>query len=237
MESGNRKILVYQPVYLWLTGAVVLVLLVSAGYFLFQRGMHYVGTELDWLERKSAELEQKLKKERAENAGLRQQLAILERSSEIDRRASLEVRGEFAALQDEMQKLREDLAFYRGIVSPADNRSGLNIQRFDLQPVSPPGRYRFNLMLTQVKRNERYVSGIIEIDVEGVENGKNKVLSFAKLNVDEGKALKFKFRYFQDFEGELELPPTFSPQHLTIRVKPSGKKPPPGVEKTMEWPV
>jgi hypothetical protein len=237
MESGNRKILVYQPAYLWLAGAVVLVLVVSAGYFLFHSGMHYVGTELDWLERQGGELKQQLKKERAVNAGLRQQLAILERSSEIDRRASLEVRNEFAALQDEMQKLREDLAFYRGIVSPADNKTGLNIQRFDLQPASPRGRYRFKLMLTQVKRNERYVSGIIEIDVEGLENGKSKVLSFAKLKVDKDKTLKFKFRYFQDFEGEIELPPKFSPQHLTIRVKPSGKKPPPGVEKTMEWPV
>lgn len=237
MESGNRKILVYQPAYLWLGGAVVLVLLVSAGYLLFQRGMHYAATELDRHERQSGDLEQQLEAERAANAELRQQLAILERSSEIDRRASLEVRNEFAVLRDKMQRLRDDLAFYRGIVSPDDNKTGLNIQRFDLQPMSSEGRYRFNLMLTQVKSNERYVRGVIEIDVEGMEDGKNKVLPFTRLRVDEGKALTFKFRYFQDFEGEIALPPKFSPRRLVIRVKPSGKRRPLGVEKTMEWPA
>jgi len=237
MESGNRKILVYQPAYLWLGLAVAAVLLASAGYLLFQRGMHYAGTELAWLEQRNAQLKQKLETEHDANERLRQQLAIVERSSEIDRRASQEVRNDFSALQQRVQKLRQDLAFYRGIVSPADNRTGLSIQRFELKPASANGRYRFNLMLTQVKRNERYVRGVIEIDVEGVEDGKSKVLSFSRLSTDRHKALKFKFRYFQDLEGEMVLPPVFSPQRLTIRVKPSGKKHPPGVEKTMEWPV
>lgn len=237
MESANRKIIVYQPAYLWIGGAVVLALLVGAGYLLFQRGMHYAGTKLDSLERQGTDLERKLEEARATNAELRQQLAILERSSEIDRRASLEVRNEFAELQAKMQKLRKDLAFYRGIVSPADNKTGLDIQHFELQPIAQSGHYQFKLMVTQVKRNERFVRGVIEIDVEGMEDGKSKVLSFTRLRVDGGKALKFKFRYFQDFEGEIKLPPKFSPQRLTIRVKPSGKRQPPGVEKTMEWPV
>ncbi len=237
MESANRKILVYQPTYLWLLAAAMLLLLVIAGYLLFQRGMHYAGADIDGLERQAADAGRQLEESRAENARLRQQLAVLERSSEIDRRASLEVRNELVALQDEMQKLREDLAFYRGIVSPADNKAGLKIQRFELQPLDPGGRYRFKLMLTQVKRNERYVHGVIEIDVEGTEDGASKRLSFTRLGKGEGKKLTFKFRYFQDFEGEIELPPAFRPQHLTIRVKPTGKKPPPGVQQTMEWPA
>jgi hypothetical protein len=236
MES-SRKILVYQPAYLWLGGAVAVVLIVSSGFLLFQRGIYHAGTELGQLEQQVSELEENLEEARTANAGLRQQLAILERSSEIDRHASFEVRKDLVALQDEMLKLREDLAFYRGIVSPADNKSGLNIERFELQPESTDGSYRFRLMLTQVKRNERYVRGVVEIKVEGVEDGKSKVLSFDRLRADKGRALKFKFRYFQDFEGVIALPPTFTPHHLTIRVKPSGKKPPPGVEKTMEWPV
>ena len=44
MEPGNRKILVYQPAYIWLGSAVVVVILISAGYLLFQRGIDYAGT-------------------------------------------------------------------------------------------------------------------------------------------------------------------------------------------------
>jgi hypothetical protein len=234
---SNHRIFVYQPAQVWLATAVALVVLVSAGYALFQRGVRHAGLELDRLAQQGGTLQRQLDEERSANAGLRQQLAILERSSEIDRRAALEVRNEFAALQEKVQSLRKDLAFYRGIVSPADNKAGLNIQRFELQPGSLAGRYNYKLMLTQVKRNDRYVQGVIEIDVEGLQDGSSKVLSFAGLRVDKGDALTFKFRYFQDFEGQIELPPKFEPQRLRIRVKTTGKNQPPDMEKTMEWPA
>jgi hypothetical protein len=234
--SSNRKILVYQPAQVWLAAVVTVVLLVSAGFVLFQRGVRHAGLELERLRQQRIDIQQQLDEERSANAGLRQRLAILERSSEIDRRASLEVRDDFAGLQEKVQALRKELAFYRGIVSPAGNKAGVNIQRFDLQPGSTAGRYNYKLMLTQVKRNDRYVRGVIDIDVEGLQDGSGKLFSFANLRVDKGDALAFKFRYFQDFEGQIQLPPNFEPQRLRIRVKTSGKDQPPDVEKTMEWP-
>ncbi len=236
MPAGNRKILVYQPVYLWLGAAVALVVLISAGYLLFRQGVDYAGGELQRLSRRQGELQRRLTEVDEQNAALHQQLAILERSSEIDRRASREVRNDFARLQDKMQSLRKELAFYRGIVSPAGNKAGLTIQRFDLKPEGVPGRYAYNLMLTQIKGNEKYAQGVVEIDVEGVQDGKPKVLSFDNLRVGEVKTLKFKFRYFQDFDGQIDIPAGFAPQRLTVRAVTRGKSQPPDVEKTLPWP-
>lgn len=237
LESGNRKILVYQPSYLWMTAGVVAVALAACGYLLFRYGAAYAGGEIDRFASQRGSLQRQLAEAREENAGLRQQLAILERSSEIDRRATLEVRDDFARLQDKMQALRKELAFYRGIVSPADSQVGLTIQRFDLKRGAATGRYTFNLMLTQVKGNDKYAQGVVEIAVEGLQDGSSSVLTFDRLRVDDDKAMKFRFRYFQDFEGELEIPADFQPQRLTIRARTSGKDQPPDVEKTMDWPV
>lgn len=236
MEPGNRKILVYQPAYIWLGAAIAVVALISAGYLLFQRGIHYAGTEWTVLERQGKELGKQLREAREQNAELSQQTAILERSSEIDRLASLEVRNEFAALQDQMRALSEELEFYRGIVSPKDGKAGLQIQRFDIRVGSASGEFSYQLMLTQVQRNERYVRGVIEIEVEGIEDGKKRVLPLSVLASDK-KDLKFKFRYFQEFGGELIIPEGFLPERVTIKVLPSGKGKPPGVDKTMEWPA
>ena len=85
-------------------------------------------------------------------------------------------------------------------------KAGLRIQEFSLEPAAESGRYRFSLTLVQVKRNERYVRGVIEIDVEGVEDGISKVLPFSRLIQGDTKTLKFKFRYFQHFEGEIRIP-------------------------------
>lgn len=237
IEPRHRKIFVYQPVQVWLVTAVALVVLASAGYMLFQRGVRHAGLELDRLDQQRIELERHLKEELSANAELRQQLAILERSSEIDQRASLDVRDEFSALQDKVQTLRKELAFYRGIVSPSDNKAGLKIQRFDLRPGVLAGRYTYKLTLTQVKRNDRFVQGVIEMDVEGLQDGESKVLSFTGLRVDNGDVLKFKFRYFQDFEGEIQLPTSFDAQRVTIRVGTTGKDRLPELEKTFDWPA
>jgi hypothetical protein len=237
MEPGERKILVYRPAYLWVAAAVVVVVLVTAGYLLFRQGAGYAGGEVGRLVAQHNKLRQQLAQAQQHNAALRQQLAVLERSSEIDRLASVEVRNDLAELQDKLQALRKELAFYRGIVSPADNRAGLTIQRFDLQRDKTGNRFTYNLMLTQVRRNDRYAQGVVEIAVDGVQAGEPRVLSFDSLRVDGGKALKFRFRYFQDFEGEIEIPPGFEPRQLTIRARTSGKGQPPDVEKTMEWPV
>jgi len=237
MDSRGRRILVYEPVHLWLMVAAALVVLVSAGYLVFQRGVRHAGTELERLQGEQAELTRKLHDALDENASLRQKLAIQERSSEIDRLASQEVRNDFAGLQNKVQALRKELAFYRGIVSPTGNKAGLNIQRFDLEPESAAGRYRYKLMLTQVKRNDRYVRGVVEIEVAGMQDGQRKTLSFSSLQVGDSDSLNFKFRYFQDFEGEIEVPSEFEPERLTIRVKPRGSGQPPGLEKTMDWPA
>jgi len=237
MQTGNRKILVYQPVYVWLGIAVSMALLVVAVTVLFERGKFYAASGLEKLARQRSELEERVAQLQKVNLSLREKAAVSQRSSEIDRRASLEVRREFASLQDELLELRKELDFYRGIVSPGDAKPGLRIQRFQLEPGTESGGVFYRLTLTQVKRNERYVRGVIEMEVEGLEDGKPRVLLFKKLAEGNSKALNYKFRYFQDFEGEIWIPPQFKPKKVRVLLKPQGKGQPPGIEELMDWPT
>jgi hypothetical protein len=237
METGNRKILVYQPVYVWLGIVVALLLLVTAAYLLFESGKYHAGAGLEKLARQRGELEQRVAELQEENLSLREQTAVSQRSSEIDRRASLDVRREFAGLQDELLEVRKELDFYRGIVSPGDVKPGLRIQSVQLEPGSASGSVFYQLTLTQVKRNERYVRGIIEMEVEGLEDGTPKVLLFKKLAEGNSKVLNYKFRYFQNVEGEIWIPPEFEPKKVRVLLKPQGKGQPPAIEEVVDWPT
>lgn len=237
METGNRKILVYQPVYVWLGIVVALLLLVTAAYLLFESGKYHAGAGLESLARQRGELEQRVAELQEENLSLREQTAVSQRSSEIDRQASLDVRREFAGLQDELLEVRKELDFYRGIVSPGDVKPGLRIQSVQLEPGSASGSVFYQLTLTQVKRNERYVRGIIEMEVEGLEDGTPKVLLFKKLAEGNSKVLNYKFRYFQNVEGEIWIPPEFEPKKVRVLLKPQGKGQPPAIEEVVDWPT
>jgi len=237
MVSGNRKILVYQPVYAWLGVAVLLVFLATAAYLLFESGIRYSGERVKKLTQQLGDMEFSYNALHKVNAELQAQIIMLKRSSEIDRRAAREVRDEYAVLREKMMELRKQLAFYQGIVSPGDAGPGLKIQQFHLEPAQQEGSFFYTLTLTQVKRNERYVSGVVEMEIEGLEDGKPKVLLFSKLAAGNSKTLNFKFRYFQNLEGEIWIPPQFKPRQIRILLKTTGKGQPPGIEETMDWPV
>lgn len=237
MDSGNRKILVYRPLQLWLAAAVAAALLVVAAFFLVGYGQQSATTELAELRRQRTELERQLAGVREANDELEARIAVLQRSSEIDRRAALEVRNGYAALQQQLQEARRDLDFYRSIVSPGDVDAGLRVQRFHVEPGAEAGVYRYSVTLTQVKRNDRYVRGVMEIEIEGLEDGKSVVRPFSRLVVGKAKPLKFRFRYYQNFEGRIRIPADFRPQRVRIHLRPAGKGQPAAVEETLAWPA
>ena len=79
--------------------------------------------------------------------------------------------------------------------------------------------------------------GIIEMEVEGLEDGKPKVLLFKKLAEGNSKVLNYKFRYFQNVEGEIWIPPEFEPKKVRVLLKPQGKGQPPAIEEVVDWPT
>ncbi len=237
MESAGRRILVYSDRQLWLLLALLLSALLLSAWWLFDFGKRRGAVELSGLRREKAQLEEALQQAGQDKRRLQARVAVLERASQIDREAAQGVRRELAKLQEELGQLRKELAFYRGIVSPGDVKPGLRIQRFQLEPRDCAGCWFYSLTLTQVKRNNRYATGVVDLKVEGVENGKTKQLPLSTLASGAGKVLKYRFRYFQHFEGELKLPAGFRPQRVSIRLLPRGKGQPAGIEQSLDWPA
>lgn len=169
------------------------------------------------------------------NRELRERIALLERSSEIDREARERVQRELAEMQDEALGLQEELAFYRGIVSPENGQAGLRVQSFSV--ARGPGEdrlYRYRLVLIQAVKHDRRVSGKVEVKLTGMQGGEPRTLSLQELLVGEGKELAYSFRYFQDFEGLLRLPEDFTPESVDIAVLPSGRGAEP-LMQTLKW--
>jgi hypothetical protein len=209
MESGQRKILVYSPRTLWLALGMLVLLALLGATVAFNFGKQFAGDELVRLKLQRDQLEAQIENLEQHNGELREREAVLGRSSEIDRLASLEVRNSYAALQGELLELRKELEFYRGIVSPGTTASGLHIQRFELVPGSEANHFDYSLTLTQVKRNDRYARGAIKIEVNGVQDGKRVKLPMSALAAKGAASLNYKFRYFQHFSGELVVPEDF----------------------------
>lgn len=224
----------HHPWRLRLALAMVLVASAVAAWGLFEYGRYRGGFDVQAAERAHAELLRTNDEQLASIVRLREQQAVLERSAQIEREAYRQLEGTVTELQDEILELKEELAFYRGIVSPSDANQGLRLQDFDIVRGAGGRGWHYKLVLTQVLKNDRVATGTVHIEFDGAEDGKARKLALKEIGGQEG--LPFKFKYFQDIEGDIVLPSGFVPAKVIVRVEPRNKEHS-RLEEVFDWPT
>ena len=133
------------------------------------------------------------------------------------------VKQSLSSQQSEVSELREQLAFYRGIVSPNES-AGVRVFEFKVYRVGEEaahaGNWRYDLVLIQSVRHEKSLDGSIAVGIEGVaQDGRKQLLKLADLATDDNKNLLFSFKYFQEFSGGFHLPDGFKPVRAVVTLK------------------
>lgn len=219
-----------------LTASIAIICVVAigvAGYLLYVNASDWAQHELSALKSERDELVTTVDALRKANTSLREQVAILERAQQVEGKAYQNVDVHLRNLQDEVLALKEEVAFYRGIVS-AGKEKGLNIQTFIVDKETSPGAYRFQLVLTQHLKRVKKITGKVKLKVTDEADGSPKELLLSDMDGKQANALDFEFKFFQRIEGRFTLPSGFKPERLQINVVSSGKKPA-SVEKSFEW--
>lgn len=167
-------------------------------------------------------------------ASLREKVARLERRHQVDTEAYHEVDLEMRRIQDQILALREEVMFYRRIMS-ADRGRGLSIQTLAIKPEGVGERYHFELVLTRAINNDRVAEGSVALTISGERGGRPAELSHASV-IESGEGrLEFRFKYFQRLEGLFSLPPDFVPRRVFVKVDAKGENQA-RVEQSFEWP-
>lgn len=191
-------------------------------------------TELERLRDERRSLARELRAAHATVEELQDQLAYLERSRDIDLQACETVRTSLANTQTEVADLREQVAFYRGIVSPEESRSGVRVLEIKARPTAEPQVWALELVLIQSMRQDQRVSGRIEVQIIGSEGGKSRSLPMEQLLLPDASLGRYSFKYFEEFGLRFRLPPGFRPLQVTVTLHPQGEGMPP-IEDQFPW--
>ena len=223
MTTSHRGFQVRQhkPWKLW----AALILIVGLVGFFFYLGNTYQAYELERLRLERETLVSRIADLETRNSNLVQKNAHLEGSSKIERDAYELASQELARLQQQLLAQKEELVFYRGIVSPQGATLAVNLQSFELRPKGVPNQFSYKMILTKSGKSTSKVRGGAEVLLRGDNGGS---ISEHRLNdlllENPGKDTKFAFRYFQVFEGDIALPEGFEPFEVEIGIKPTTKK-------------
>lgn len=215
-----------------LSALLLLLLVISWG--VFEYGFSRAGYDNSSLHEERVLLNDQLAEAQKQAQDLRSRIAVLERAAQVDKQAYGAVETSQKQTQAEMLELKEEVAFYRGIVAPTETASGLNIPSLQITEIGEPGVYRFKLVFTQMKSNQRVVKGYAKVVFEGVKDGAQVQLSLKEATKGTLDKLKLRFKYFQNNEGEIVLPNGFLPSRVLVELVPTGK----GMtrlKKTFDW--
>ena len=164
------------------------------------------------------ELSEQLIGVETENSELRRQVAILDRSSVMDQRATEEVQTTIIGLRDRVAQLEQDIVYYRQVVSAETEDTGLIISQLDIDATRESNRYRYKLVLRQQDADgDTSLIGHVNINLVGSQGEEQQILSLRDLSAEQDQLnIRLRFKYFQNIEGELVLPDNFVPDRLQV---------------------
>jgi hypothetical protein len=169
----------------------------------------------------------------AQNEDLKQQVANLQRSQQVNDIATKALRQTISERDEEISGLRADLSFYSRLVGGDAQREGLKVQEVSLQAVPHSQAWNLTISLTQNIKRDDDTTGTTSVSVEGLRGDKVVQLDWPTLgDAAEKDGIPFRFRYFQQLHTTIALPADFRPTRLHVTVQPENGDP---VSRAVAW--
>jgi cell division protein FtsB len=166
---------------------------------------------------------------------LRQKVANLEGGRAIDDFAKQEIQETIRDYKTRISQLEKDVSFYQNIMAPSDNARGLKVQTVDIAKGTIDRQFDYKIVLAQVADNKNYVSGVVAVNLIGMQDEQEKVLALRDISEQQtALGIKFRFKYFQDITGSFVIPEGFTPSSIQVVAQSKGKKAS-RLEQNFEW--
>jgi hypothetical protein len=233
----DLAVVTYRPYYNWVRAIIAMLVAILLSVLSYYVG-HMRGAETeqsaiverDRLRTTYAESEKKVKQ-------LEQNVANLKLGSQVDRKATEQVRSRVVELNNKIAELERDNTFYRDLMRPDSDDKGISVgaPTFALSKTGA-NTYEYKMVVKQQAANRLQVVGYMEFEVVGKgEDGKVQRFDLHQLSqVESLERIKLNFRYFQRLEGSMILPETFTPERIELKVV-SYKPMKALIEKQFNW--
>jgi len=196
--------------YPWPLKALFLVLVLGFGgavaMWIYDLGRDFTGHSPMVSKQQLADLNEKVNTLTAERDRFSSTVNAAESRLNIEKAAQEQLGQQIKVLETQNAKLKEDLAFFEGLLPNATGSQGITIQRLTAELLTPT-QLRYRMLIMQGGKGANFV-GNVQLLVTATVAGKSTVLIFpgASATAAEKSASQLDFKYYQRVEAELTLP-------------------------------
>lgn len=144
----------------------------------------------------------------SEVSRLRQIVDTGESKYRIEQTAGQQLARQVKVLESENASLREDLAFFEGLVPGgiATKSTGPRITRIRVEPDLTPGHYRYRILIVQSSGHTGTVfHGGLQLVIKIQQGGKDAMLTLPDAAATNRRNFDINIKYFQRIEGEFSV--------------------------------
>jgi hypothetical protein len=207
----------------WRALAVVVMLSVSLAVarWIYDAGRSIAGYDSSSSVEKIEALKARIGVLTSELAEAKAAASVAESNLKVDKAAQLQLASRARELETENAALKQDLAFFEGLLPDsvvAPGESGVRINRFRVERDSAGGQYRYRLLIVHnPSKQQKEMRGELQFSLKVQQQGKDAMILVPP---DGGDRVPYRFevRHFQRSEGVLPLPAGTVLKSVEVRI-------------------
>ena len=207
----------------WLGMMVVAAVTLAVAAWMYDAGRRFAGFDRSEIQEEMTQLRSTVARLEGETEKLRSVVNASGARLKIEQSAQAQMSVQVKQLEAENTRLKEDLAFFEGLMPSERRDEPLSIHRFKVEPGTLSGEYRYRLLLMQGGRRDREFQGTIQIMVDLQDKGRNDMIIAAGSDIAENGLRKLSFRFFRRVEGSFRVSPTAKVRAVQVKVFENGR--------------
>lgn len=211
------------------------ILVIVGLYAAFELGRYYAGYNIVSAIQERARFQDSVAHLKESNRSLQARIIRLETMTAGHTREDQVVAGTIGDLQAQVARQTEELAFYRAVVAEGAPPIGVRVGTVRLAAAKPTGHFLVHVSLVRAGKTDGMTTGNVSLAVDGQSpEGKPASLDGQALAAGGATGVSYDFRYYQDVEQDVTLPPGFRAERLTVTVSSTRKDIAP-LTQTFPW--
>ena len=237
MKTGHPELVIrpHAPLRRTILAVALAIFGLAALAAAYEYGQYRAGYNIATAMQQRAQLEDSIKHLQEINGTLQSRVIQLDTANAGHTREDQVVARTIGDLQAQVARQTEELAFYRAVVAEGAPAIGVRIGTVRLAAIKPADHYTVNVSLVRAGKTDGNATGSVSLTVDGQEaTGKPATLDGQTLAAGGAADMSYDFRYYEELEETVALPPGFRPEHLTVQVG-SNRKDIAPLTQTFPW--
>ena len=193
--------------------------------WIYDAGMRIAGFHSNESVREIQSLRNHLMELDGELTKLRSLAGSGESSLQIERTAQQQLSRQARALELENAALKEDLAFFEGLMPASDSgdEPGIRIDHLRIDPGGVVGEYRYRmLVVNNGGRQGKELKGGLQLLLKVEQGGKDAIITLPSNTETNPQRFRFEIKHFHRLEGVFSVAPGVVVKEVEVRLLQDG---------------